>query len=610
MEAMPADGLDLTRLEETQASKRPKPPKMKPKPEGSRDTAVRAGFFLPIIRLLAWNIGHIQYRSYNLYDRFRGRSSPQQKARRLRQLLFWIGNTAPKVGEQVGMRIDLLPIESSLVLLGIDDVQRATMPLREARRRIEIAAGGRIEEVFERFDEKAVSSTTAFCVFRARYQGQEVNIKVRRAGIRHYFAADMAAVGWINWLLERLGVFAPGFHESVSQDLRGLATTRLDLSRHARCQTVFRRMARRNGPKWLTAPKVYPGVSNNTVMVSEVVDGVPIAELERWIKSEDPATLARLHAMNIDPALVGRRVLQSAWWAAFENLFFVSGASVGRIIVGQNSNLVFVDFEDSGMLPANSKRRFREMFERLGADDISGAARDLVQVLSPLPYIDVFDFTKRLETELFQELLALRDDSAEWWERTTLGIWSGVMRVVRANRIRMNLDVLRFMASMLAYDMFAARLTPKLDILREFKIYGRQADRRAAKKLVRGLEKLKPEERAASLVARAGRFSEAMLRLGLWVESTTESPPVSYLALSGKAAYASSQFVRTLARLSAILGIGVVWRVASHWTSGAGVDLVGDVLSVARSTWFGLVACVWCAFSLRRVLYRLDDKGD
>jgi ubiquinone biosynthesis protein len=565
---------------------------------------------LVLLSLAAWNVGHAKWRLLNLYDLLRGKGGLAQRAVRLRATISKLGLTGTKVGEQVGMRIDLMPLQSSLALFGIDNVQRPAMDFAAARGRIEAAAGGTLEEVFDHVDPVPISSTTAYCTYRASLHGSPVAIKVRRPGIRKRFSADLIALVWINRALEAVGVWPPGFAETIQQDLGALATDRLDLSRHARCQTVFRRMARRQGPKWLTAPKVHAELSNHVVMVSDQIDGVPLAEIQLALDTGDAPALARLRVMNIEPALVGRRILHSSWWSAFENLFFVSGASAGRILVRPGSELVFVDFEDSGMLPANSKRRFREMFERLGADDVSGAARDLVQVLSPLPYIDVNDFTKRLEGELFQELLALRDDGALWWERTTLGIWGGVMRVARENQIRVSLEVMRFMASTLSYDMCATRLTPRLDLLREFRAYGRQADKRAAKKLVRSIEKLEPEQRVNALVARAGRASEVMLRLGLWVESTTENPPVSYLALSGKAAYGVAQFVRTFGRLALVLGLGILWRVAHEVNTGDSVDLVLDFFSVVRSPWYGTVVFLWLALTIRRVLYRLDDKGD
>jgi hypothetical protein len=43
--------------------------------------------------------------------------------------------------------------------------------------------------------------------------------------------------------------------------------------------------------------------------------------------------------------------------------------------------------------------------------------------------------------------------------------------------------------------------------------------------------------------------------------------------------------------------------------AGRGIDFAKDVAFVAASPWYGAVVFLWLALTLRRVLYRLDDKG-
>ncbi len=576
-----------------------------------RQIAPRARYRFVLLSLWQWLGVFLKLRVLGAYDALRGQDTLENNAARLSKAIEGMGDTGVKVGQQVAMRIDLMPLEYSLALLSMDD-RRPPMDFKNATRRIEISIGRPLAEVFSAVDPKPLSSTATFCSYKAtlRANGATVVIKVRRSGVRNRLAADLVAVGWVLRVLEWATFFRPGFFASMQQELSDLANDRLDLYKQARLQTVFSKLAKSHGPRWVSAPEVHPELSNHAVMVRDYPDGIPLSQVIAAVDNRDAKAMASLRAMHIDPRVVGRRLLHAAWWAAFENLFFISGASAKKIVVQPGNHLVFIDFEESGALATNQKRLLQEMLVRLDKDDVAGSARSLIQALSPLPFIDVFDFTKRIEAGLLQELLALRDDQAQWWERTTIGIWRGVTRAARQNGVTLRLDLLRFMASMLAYDTLAAHLVPNLKFLRQFARYRRAATARAARQVRREVEAMDPEDQQAILVARMGRVSEGLNRFGTWVESTIENLPVSYLALSGKAAYAIARFVRLAGICLVILGLGVAARAFHTAAWGGTVDVMAHLSEVAFSGWYAISVSLLLAFTIRGVLFRLDDKGE
>lgn len=564
-----------------------------------RPTPPRARVRDVLVSFAAWTVTHARWRLWNLVDRARGASSLDSKARRLGQAIERMGATGVKVGRQVAMRIDLMPLEFSLALSATDD-RRAPMPFAEATRRIEAAAGRRLSEVFAAVDPEPIASTTAFCVYRgALADGQPVAVKVRRPGVRNRLSADLVAVTWILRALELTTLWRPGFFTALRQELATLANDRLDLYHQARFQAVFRRVARSDGPRYATAPRVFPALSNHAVLVSAFAGGLPLSEVVTAVRSGDPDALRRLAEAGVDPEVVGQRLLHVAWWAAFEGLFFGSGPRPETILVQPGNRLVFVDFEDAATLSTAQKRHFQQVLAQLGAADVSGAARSLVQVLAPLPHIDVFDFTKRIETGLWQELLAFRDREAEWWERTTIGVWRTAMRAARADALTVRLDVLRFMASMLAYDTLAATLVPELDLLRTFRRYRRAADARAARRARRQLARVDPDHAQAAVVARIAELADGADRLGSWLGARVDALPIANVAVSGTAAYAVSQAVRLAGVLALLLGVGAVEAAARGSTDA--------LASAVASPWIGLVGCALAAVSVRRVLLRLHD---
>ena len=174
-----------------------------------RPVAPRARLLAVLTSFVQWNLTHARWRLGNLVDTLRGRGSLDNKALRLRKAIQRMGATGVKVGQQLAMRIDLMPLEFSLALRALDDRQQP-MAESDATHRIEKAVGASLGEVFARFDPVPVSSSTAFCVYRAvLHDGQEVVVKVRRGGVRSRLSADIVAVSWILWVLEGLTIWRP-----------------------------------------------------------------------------------------------------------------------------------------------------------------------------------------------------------------------------------------------------------------------------------------------------------------------------------------------------------------------------------------------------------------
>jgi ubiquinone biosynthesis protein len=555
-----------------------------------------------------WNWTHLRWRLANALDTLRGRGSLEAKGARLRGAIEAMGGTAVLIGQQLALRIDLMPLEWSLALQAMVD-EAPPMPLDAATARIERAFGAPLSSALVGFDPEPISSTCAFCVYRARLadDGREVAIKVRREGVRQRLVSDLVAVGWIARLLEATTWWRPGFAASLERDLRELANNRLDLALQGRFQGVFRKQLRRGGPRWLAAPRTHPDLSSRAVLVRDLEAGVPLSDVLA-ATARGPQGVHELAVAGIDPVVVSHRLLHAAWWGAFESLFFVAGVDASQILVQPGGRLVLLDFEDCGALSTAHKRHFQEVLTRLQSDDVSGAARAMVQVLSPLPFIDVHDFSKRIETGLWRELLALRDPEARWWERTTIGLWRAAARVAREDGVPLRLETAQFMQALLGYDTFAARLHPDLRLLRQFTRYQRAADRRAARRIRDELDGLDPEDASARWVARLGRATEGADRLLTWVESSVDQLPIATLALAGKASYAAAQGVRTAGWLGALLAVCVAVQAARGAAAGevpAGLGLVAQAVASPGFA-LGAAALVWLA--VRRVLYRLDDK--
>ena len=561
--------------------------------------------------MVRWMLSTPRYVGWRLLDRVRGRRKTEHKARRMRQAIESIGPMGVRVGRQLSMRIDLMPLEFSMELASMRE-ERGPMPAALVISRVEKATGKPMAEVFTDFDPAPIATSTVDCVYKARLlDGTDVAVKVRREGIRVQILADLVALSWYMRLFEILTIARPGLFNHLRVELVELANEELDYNNQARFQTLFRERAARDRLDYVTAPRVHARLSNHAVMVTDrPADGVLLSDIIEAIERGDKVQLDRWAQLKIDPRKLGRRLLQVTWWASMENLFFNAQPSDDQILVLPGNQLVFLDFEDCGTLSGQNKRQLREVLASLARDNVSGAAQALVQMLSPLPFIDVYDFTKRIESGLWHELFALRDAEAGWWERTTIGLWRTVLKAAREDHVSVRLEIIRLMRSALTYDTMAVRLRPDLDLLGEFERYRVKADRRASRRYRRDMEQRDPEDLQAASVARWARVTEGAGRLGLWLENTAENLPVSNLALSGKAAYAVSQGFKLATASLLMLLIGMAFDATltgATWTEWGTVE---RVVAVTLHPLYGVLVFAVASLTLRRVLFRLDDKGE
>lgn len=531
------------------------------------------------------------------------------RARLVRQAFERSGFTGSRVGKQFAMRMDLVSLEVSVELANIDD-RKPPMPFEQAMQRVRDAAGVPLDQVYAVIDPEPIASDTLQCIYQGTLiDGRRVAIRVRRPGVRSEVVATVRAMGGISKMNELLGFVRPGFFDSVRDELVDFASEEFDFVRQARQQSVYRKRAEDAKLRWLSAPVVHHRLCSTSVLVSEFVSGVRLSELIEALGDDDHDFLRMTERMGIDPEIVARRLLQAKWWALTENLFFIAQPDAMDVVVQPDNKLMFITFHDCGTFAGPNKRLYGQMMRALRSDDVSSATQSIVQMLSPLPYIDIFDFSKRIEAGLWYTLFALKDPQAPWWERTMMNAWDAVLQVCQFYGVTPRLEVLRMMRATLTTEMMAARLNPDLELLEEFDRHSRKADKRAARAVMEDLRKTDVEDLEARIVATGARVGEGLLRLGLFLETTAENLPVSHLSLSGKFAFAAAELLRlgvlitSLAVGSTLLRQAMVLRDGGDWALGE--LLLSTVLLPAFLT----VSFLLLALTLRRILFRLDDRS-
>ncbi|MCB0006543.1 MAG: AarF/ABC1/UbiB kinase family protein, partial [Anaerolineales bacterium] len=221
------------------------------------DVAITVSFWRALGRLFHWLYLIIYVVGGNTLDQLLRRNTVEREAVRLRRGLERVGGTFVKFGQQIAMRIDLVPWEYSIELSKMLD-KMPPFPLAKALAAVERSTGKPWQETFAVFDPEPVGSASVACVFQAILKdGTKVAVKVRRPGIGELFVADFRVMGWLFDLVEFLTIVRPGFTLNVRTEFANTLLEELDFRKEARFQDIFRRRAKKSGKKYFSAPNVF-----------------------------------------------------------------------------------------------------------------------------------------------------------------------------------------------------------------------------------------------------------------------------------------------------------------------------------------------------------------
>jgi ubiquinone biosynthesis protein len=108
----------------------------------------------------------------------------------LRQTFANIGGTFIKFGQQMAIRVDLLPYAYCEELTKLLD-RVEPFPSAQAITAVERVTGKPLAETFRTFDPAPIGSASVACVYQAiLLNGDKVAVKVRRPHIGELFEAD------------------------------------------------------------------------------------------------------------------------------------------------------------------------------------------------------------------------------------------------------------------------------------------------------------------------------------------------------------------------------------------------------------------------------------
>jgi len=286
------------------------------------------------------------------------------KQRRISSALAALGPSYIKLGQFLATRADVIGPEVAGDLSRLQD-KLPPFSMAEARRAVEEALGGRLEDHFVAFGPPVAAASIAQ-VHKAVTVAKdgtrrEVAVKILRPGVEKRFKRDLDSYFFAARLIERL--HAPSRRLKPVAVVANLART-TDLEMDLRLEgAAISEMAENIGDgERFRVPVVDWTRTAKRVLTTSWIEGTPISDR------------ARLKADGHDLKGLGLVVLRSFLTHAMRDGFFHADMHQGNLFVDRDGNVVAVDFGIMGRLGLKERRFLAEILYGLITRDYRRAA--------------------------------------------------------------------------------------------------------------------------------------------------------------------------------------------------------------------------------------------
>lgn len=258
----------------------------------------------------------------------------RSSARALKDGLLRLGPTFIKIGQLLSTRVDVVPKEYIEELSILQDRVPGFSGVR-AVEVIEQEFGRPIEDIFDSFDMTPIAAASLGQVHRAVLDGQQVAIKIQRAGLRNLFDVDLKNLKMLARMLDRFDPRADGAKRNwlqIFEESASLLYEEIDYVREGRNADRFRRNFA--DVDWVKVPGIYWEFTSERVLTMEYVPG---------IKINDYAAIERA---GIDRHLLARRSAESYLSQLLRHGYFHTDPHCGNLAVDSvaGGRLIYYDF--------------------------------------------------------------------------------------------------------------------------------------------------------------------------------------------------------------------------------------------------------------------------
>src|SRR5687768_6191329 len=346
------------------------------------------------------------------YVIFRGAEGSSRKQARLVKQAEWLrsslidlGPTFIKIGQALGTRADLLPLEYVKELSTLQD-QVPAFSTAEAFAILESDLGRSVHEAYAEIDSEPIAAASLGQVYRARLAtGEEVAVKVQRPNLKSIIEFDVAILFRLVKLTNR---FFPRANENADWEgmLREFHSTifeEMDYVKEGRNADRFRY----NFRTWraIRVPKIYWTHTSTRVLTLDFIRGTKVVDIDG------------LRAHGISPVKVNRLLIRTYLKQLLEDGFFHADPHPGNLLVMDSGHLAFFDFGMVGRITPKLQAQMIDAFFHVVGRDVKGLGQDIINLNFLKPGVDP-ETVRPVVESLFTHYLNLKLGEVNFKELT------------------------------------------------------------------------------------------------------------------------------------------------------------------------------------------------
>jgi ubiquinone biosynthesis protein len=273
-----------------------------------------------------------------------------------------------------------------------------------------------------------------------------VAVKVQKPDLLQKMETDFELALWLaNLLHERIPALRPMDLPAVIAEARTAILLELDFRREARNQEYFNRL--NPHPERIFAPRLYPELSSECVLVMERINGTPVSAAGA-LPAEQRKQLAAQGAESL---------LRQVFIAGF----FHADPHAGNIFVAHDGRLCFLDWGLAGHLT----RRLRNALADFWIASVEQDTERIVQIAADLAPVDARPDLRFMEKEV---TLALREELNFVVGRQALGrAMLRLLYIFGQQGIPLSRDYALMAKAVISIEEVGRTLDPQFDLRRQ-----------------------------------------------------------------------------------------------------------------------------------------------
>ncbi len=262
--------------------------------------------------------------------RFVSDETHRDRARRLTHTIASLGPSFIKLAQVFGIRADIIPQIYGEELRNLHD-RVPPFPTAELRKRIQTELGRPLETIFETFEAEPLAAASLGQVHRARYQEQDVIVKVLRPGVEELVATDIRVVQNFVFVLEQfIDHHLIRSTRTIIEEFSRVIAEEMDFHHEADNVERFEELFRDSD--FVIIPRVYREVTTTRVLVMEFFEGSRVTEVDEIVRH------------NVDTKKMIENLIEFYGVQLLVHGFFHADPHPGNILIRPDSRIVLLDY--------------------------------------------------------------------------------------------------------------------------------------------------------------------------------------------------------------------------------------------------------------------------